>query len=171
MPDDMVGALGAMDLLTLHLGTALLALIVGPFALLRRRRDRLHRIAGYLWVSAMCLAALSSFGLSGLAVLGPFGPIHILSVVVLVQLWRGVAEARAGRIEAHRRRFLGLYFQGLGVAGAFTLLPGRTVSRAITGDQDLLAWIGIAVVLALLWLGFRATRRHLGLPAAGAINF
>ena len=54
-----------------------------------------------------------------------FSPIHLLSLFVAVQLPRAVVQARAGRIDAHRRTMRGMYLGGCVVAGAFTLLPGR----------------------------------------------
>jgi len=50
--------------LTLHVCAALLALCLGPFALFRTRRDRWHKIAGYVWVLAMIVAAVSSLALT-----------------------------------------------------------------------------------------------------------
>ena len=74
----------------LHVLGAILAIAVGPFALLRKSRDRVHKIAGYIWVVAMYLAAGSSLFISEGAMLGPFGPIHILSFLTLFSLTRGM---------------------------------------------------------------------------------
>lgn len=108
--------------LALHLVAVLPALPLGGYVLLRRKGDALHRALGKLWAVLMLVAALSSFGLRGLT--GSLSPIHLLSVVVLVMVPRGVLLARAHRIEAHRR-VMALTYLGLAVAGLFTLLPGR----------------------------------------------
>ena len=68
----------------IHLTAAVLATALGPVALWARRsqaqRPRLHRAAGYAWVTLMVLAALSALFISGSR--GPrlagFGPIHLL---------------------------------------------------------------------------------------------
>ncbi|MFP4450126.1 MAG: DUF2306 domain-containing protein, partial [Rhodosalinus sp.] len=75
----------AFDVLTatplivqLHLAAALPALLLGPVALYRRRRDRLHKTFGYLWVASILGLAVSGlFIRSEIALLGPFGPIHL----------------------------------------------------------------------------------------------
>jgi uncharacterized membrane protein len=157
--------------LFLHLMAALVALGLGPFAIYRRRRDRLHRGLGHGWVAAMALTALSSFGLP--AALMPialgFGAIHLLSVWVLVQLSLGVRDARAGRIPAHRARMVGLYWQALGVAGLLTLLPGRMLNAALFGARpEIGLWVVAALGAALLPVVFgrvlRAPRAPDGRP-------
>lgn len=68
----------------IHLTAAVLATALGPVALWARRsrtqRPRLHRAAGYAWVTLMVLTALSALFISGSR--GPrlagFGPIHLL---------------------------------------------------------------------------------------------
>ena len=44
-----------------HIGFALPALVLGPIALLRHRRDLVHRLVGRAWVVAMLGLSLSSF--------------------------------------------------------------------------------------------------------------
>lgn len=39
--------------ITLHAVSALVVLLLGPFQILRRRRDRAHRILGGVWAAAM----------------------------------------------------------------------------------------------------------------------
>jgi uncharacterized membrane protein len=86
----------------LHILTILVALVLTPPMLLRRRGDRAHRLLGTIWVVAMLMtAALSLF----IHVSGPgrFSIIHILSIFTLVQvplLWRA---ARRHDVRRHRR--------------------------------------------------------------------
>lgn len=108
--------------LVLHLVAVLPALPLGAYVLVRRKGDALHRALGKLWALLMVVAALSSFGLRGIA--GSLSPIHLLSVVVLVMIPRGILLARRHQIEAHRR-VMSLTYLGLALAGLFTLLPGR----------------------------------------------
>ncbi|PWK61187.1 DUF2306 domain-containing protein [Roseicyclus mahoneyensis] len=153
--------------LHLHLWPALLALLLGPVALTRRRRDVRHKVAGYIWVTAMALTAASAFWLEAaiLPLAFGFGPIHALSVLVLYGLWRGVSAARAGDVAAHSGWMRGLYWQALIVAGTFTLLPGRTLNTLIFGDRPSLGAVvivGIALAIAL-----RIVRGRRARPAAG----
>ena len=82
----------------------------------------IHVPAAWLSMMGYSIAALSSFGLRGVA--GGLGPIHLLSLLVLVMIPRGVLLARRHRIEAHRR-VMSLTYLGLAGAALFTLLPGR----------------------------------------------
>ncbi len=156
----MTTLLDAPPLVQLHVLAAVLALLLGPVALgSRRPGGRTHVAAGRAWVAAMAALALSSFGITGFRVLGPFGPIHLLSLWVLWGLWRGVAHARAGRIEAHRGQMRGLYLQGLVLAGLLTLLPGRSMSATLFGEHDALGWLFVpAGIGAIVWDEVRRRR-------------
>jgi uncharacterized membrane protein len=147
MPD--LALLADLDTpVALHLGAATLALILGPFAIYRRRRDAAHRVIGYAWVTAMMATALSSFALDAviLHVAFGFGAIHLLALWVLVQVTLGVRDARRGRIAPHRGRMAGLYWQGLTVAGLLTLLPGRVLNEVLFAARP---EIGLWVILGI----------------------
>ena len=120
--------LEASIVIQLHVVTALVAVVLAPVNLLRQKRDHLHRRLGYIWVVAMALCALSSFWINGIGWVGPFGPIHLLSVLTLYTLWRGIQHARRGQIEAHRATFRGLSLYALVGAGSFVFLPGRLLN-------------------------------------------
>lgn len=145
----------------IHAISALEALLIGPFLLYRRRRDRLHKILGYAWVANMAVAALSSFALYGLRWFGPFGPIHVLSVTALATLWMAIRHARTGNIKAHRQIMHWLYWGGLVTAGVLTLLPGRMVHRMLFGgDIDALVWMpALAAGTLTIWLVLRSRTR------------
>jgi uncharacterized membrane protein len=72
-----------MDPVTLvHVVSAGAALVLGAWQLIAAKRGLRHRGIGYLWLGAMALTALSSFGLRsqlGFAWLGGFSLIHGLS--------------------------------------------------------------------------------------------
>jgi uncharacterized membrane protein len=153
--------LAAPPVVQAHTIAALAALLLGLVNWLRPARDRWHRLLGWAWVAAMAVTALTAAFIFTLHVVGPFSPIHLLIPVVLFSLWRGVAHARAGRIAAHRRWMTGLYVQALGIAGLFTLLPGRIMNAVLFPAAP---WTGFALsALAfsalLLWLLRRERRR------------
>lgn len=80
----------------------------------------------------MATAAVSSlFIRSTLPSLGGFGPIHLLTLMVMVQLPLGMFMARTRQVERHRRVMRGLYLGGCLAAGAFTLLPGRFLGQML----------------------------------------
>ncbi|MGP1358191.1 DUF2306 domain-containing protein [Roseicyclus sp.] len=156
--------------LHLHLWPALLALVLGPVALRRRSRDLWHRVAGYAWVASMALVAGSAFWLEAgvLPIAFGFGPIHLLSVVVLYGLVRGVAAARAGDIAAHRGWMRGLYWQALIVAGTLTLLPGRVLNTALFPGDPRAGVFAIAAIAAIAGaLGLRRWAGQRRRPSAG----
>lgn len=177
IPDPILSASLAIQL---HLLAAIPAVLVGPVALWRRRRDRWHRATGYVWVTSMALLAVTGlaipsvgfalvgpFGLGPFG-LGPFGPIHLLCFATFWGIAKGVAHARSGRTAAHRATMRGMYFGALALAGLFTLVPGRRLNDVLFTDQPALGWLAIvagAGLVAMLWAG-RAGLAKLALPFA-----
>jgi uncharacterized membrane protein len=143
-----------------HVAGALLAVGLTPLALWRRRRDRLHRLAGYGWVTGMAVAAVSSFAITGFGVLGPFSPIHALSVATLAGLVIGVRAAIRRDARAHRAAMTQLSL-ALVLAGLFTFVPGRLMHGVV---MDGSGWTGfaaaatVAAVAAGLPLALRRRR-------------
>ncbi len=151
--------LTAPPIIQLHVIAVILALILGPLAMLRRSRDIWHKLLGRGWVLAMAVTALSSFLITDIRLIGRFSPIHILSVLTLFSLWQGVAHARAGRIGLHRQTMLSLYTYAIGIAGVFTMLPGRRMSDVLFGAAPWTGFFGMAILLlaVIIWQRHRAT--------------
>ncbi|MFN4099223.1 MAG: DUF2306 domain-containing protein [Pararhodobacter sp.] len=139
----------------LHVAAALISLALGPLVLFRRRRDGWHKTGGYVWIMAMIVTAVSSFWIHGFALIGPFGPIHLLSVLTLVALAQGLHAAVTRRIETHRRTMQALYFWALGVAGMFTLLPGRVMHRVLFPEGSPLGFAVVALSALMIWVLLR----------------
>lgn len=118
----------------LHTGAALAAFLIGVLQIFGPKGTTAHRILGWSWVLLLATVAVSSFWIQGLRMMGPFSPIHVLSVLTLVMLPLGVIGARRHRVEAHRQTMLGIFFGALVVAGLFTLLPGRVVNAVLFGS-------------------------------------
>jgi len=135
--------------IAIHLFAALAALVIGPLALWARRghatqanlqRPRLHRAAGYAWVTLMLITAVSAlfirdFNLPNIA---GYTPIHLLVPFTLGSLFLAFRHLLRGNIAGHRQNMLGLYVGGCIVAGAFTLLPSRTLGQLVWGQ-----WLGL----------------------------
>ncbi len=79
----------------------------------------------------MAALALSSFGITGAD--GRYSWIHLISAAVLVMIPLAVLHARQGRIAAHKRSMLALYFGALIITGGFTLMPGRLLHQVFLG--------------------------------------
>ncbi len=149
----------------IHACGAVVAIALLPFALLRRRRDIWHNTAGYFWVITMAIVAVSSFFIHGFAIVGPFGPIHLISIYVLVGLWRAISAARRGRIAEHRGHMVGIAIGGLGVAGSLSFLPDRLMARMVFEG---LGYWGVAVAAIIALLAIFLTSRHPALRPIGA---
>jgi uncharacterized membrane protein len=117
----------------LHLSVAVGAFLLGLWVFNRPKGGPAHRWLGRIWMGGMATIAVSSLFIpAGLfRMVGPFGPIHLLSLWVLVAIAKAIQAARQGRIEAHRRWLRGLYLGALVGAGAGALVPGRLISRMV----------------------------------------
>ncbi len=139
-----------------HAFSATMALVLGPVAIFRRRRDRIHKTVGYIWVVAMATAIASSFMIFEVRLFGPFSPIHLLSLFAAYKLWRGVRSAIVGDIVRHRKTMRRLYFWALGAAGLFTLMPGRIMAQVFFADYQTQGFAAVstlaAVFLLVKWL-------------------
>ena len=110
---------GMSPWLAVHLATVIPSLPLGAYVIIRRKGDRLHQILGRTWAILMIVTAIASFGVQ---TSGHLSWIHLLSILVLVSVPRGVAAAMTHRIDAHRRIMTNVYI-GLIAAGLFVFLP------------------------------------------------
>jgi uncharacterized membrane protein len=134
-------------IIQLHILAATIALVVGPFALWRKRRDKVHKMLGYTWVTSMGLAALISFAIpSEFSPIG-FGPIHLLSIYALYGLWVAMRAIYRRDIALHKLVMENVYVRGLALAGAFNFLPGRTTARSLIPETPEIGYVIIAAVL------------------------
>jgi uncharacterized membrane protein len=120
-------------LIFFHLVTAIAALVIGTVVMLRRKGTASHRAWGWAWVVLMGSTAVASafirdFHLPNIA---GFTPIHAFTVLVAINLPRGIWFIRQGNVAAHRQAMRGIYIGGCLVAGLFTLLPGRFLGRLL----------------------------------------
>lgn len=129
----------------IHVAGAVPTVLLTPLVLWRRRRDRLHKLAGYGWVMAMAVTAISSFWITGFGLVGPFSPIHLLSVLTLCGLVTGVRAAIRRDLRGHRSAMSNMSW-GLAAAGLLTFLPGRLANRIVL---DGTGWDGFAAVVVL----------------------
>jgi uncharacterized membrane protein len=86
----------------------------------------------------MLTVAVSSLLIHKIRLWGPWSPIHLLSILVLVTLPLAVMHARRHDIAQHRIAMLMLFTGALVIAGGFTFLPGR-IMAAVVFSQPLAA--------------------------------
>lgn len=114
-----------------HLATVVPAVPLGAWLLWRQRKgDTLHRIGGRIWALMMVVTAIDSFWIR--TITGGIGPIHLFSLLVLVQLPRAIWFAKSGQIDRHLKTMRGTYF-GLIAAGVLAMAPGRTLWMLLFG--------------------------------------
>lgn len=156
-------------LLVLHILAALFSLSLAPINLVRRRRDRAHRMIGRSWVGAMVTTCLTSF-----AVQEPwwaFSWLHALSVWTLFSLWLGVQAIRRGNRPAHIGNMVGCYL-GLWIAFLFAaLVPDRTISQVTVAapGTGLITVLLVLCATAATWWVFRPARPRIA-PGDGALR-
>ncbi|RAZ74425.1 DUF2306 domain-containing protein [Mesorhizobium atlanticum] len=117
-----------------HAFAAFAALAIGGAQLALPKGTMRHRALGYTWVALMLVIAISSFWIQQIRLIGPFSPIHLLSILVLVTVPLAVWHARNHRVAKHRKVMISLYFFALIGAGVFTLLPGRIMHAVVFGQ-------------------------------------
>jgi len=113
---------------------AFAALAVGGAQLALPKGTMRHRVLGYAWVALMLVIAISSFWIQQIRLVGPFSPIHLLSILVLITVPLAVWHAHNHRVAKHRKVMISLYVFALIGAGVFTLLPGRIMHAVVFGQ-------------------------------------
>jgi uncharacterized membrane protein len=117
----------------MHAFAALAALALGIVQLAAPKGTPRHRMMGWTWVGLMAIIVVTSFGIHGIRLVGPWSPIHLLSIYTAILLPIAVLHARRHRVRSHRSAMIGLFAGALVIAGLFTLLPGRVMHEVAFG--------------------------------------
>ncbi|TBW49502.1 DUF2306 domain-containing protein [Marinobacter halodurans] len=125
--------MNAPPAIQLHVAAACLALVLGIAQLAGTRGTLWHRSVGMAWVLAMFVVAVSSFFIHQIRLLGPWSPIHLLSLLTLFGLCGALYSLRKKRYRQHGRIMVSLFVFGLIGAGLFTLVPGRLLHAVFFG--------------------------------------
>jgi uncharacterized membrane protein len=124
----------------IHLACAVPALLLGPLALTACKGSRLHRAAGYAWVTLMLGAALSALFIHGrgLPNLAGFSPIHLLVPLTFFGIGMAIWHVSHGNMRGHQRSMRSTYYAGCVGAGLIALLPVRWLGQLVWGQ-----WLGL----------------------------
>lgn len=125
--------LDAAPAIPLHAFAAMAAFVLGLVQFAAPKGTLPHRTIGWIWVGLMAVVAASSFWIHQIRLVGPFSPIHLLSIFTLVMLPIAVWRAHTHRVAAHRWTMIFLFAGALVVAGLLTLLPGRIMHQVVFG--------------------------------------
>ena len=125
--------LDAAPAIPLHAFAAMAAFVLGLLQFASPKGTLPHRTVGWIWVALMLVVAISALWIHQIRLLGPFSPIHFLSIFTLVMLPLAVWRAHTHRVADHRRIMIMTFVGALVIAGLFTLVPGRIMHRVIFG--------------------------------------
>jgi uncharacterized membrane protein len=126
--------LDAAPAIPVHAFAAMAAFALGLVQFALPKGTVPHRTFGWIWVALMAAVAVSSFWIHQIRLVGPFSPIHLLSILTLVMLPLAVWRAHTHKVAAHRRAMIALFAGALLIAGLFTLLPGRIMHAVLFGS-------------------------------------
>ena len=126
--------LNASLAIQLHAFAAMGAFVLGLIQFAAPKGTLPHRTLGFIWLALMLTVAVSSFWIHSIRWVGPFGPIHLLSIYVLIMVPLAVYFARNHKIRGHAKTVIGMFVGGLVIAGLFTLVPGRIMHAVAFGN-------------------------------------
>jgi uncharacterized membrane protein len=125
--------LNAAPAIPVHAFAAIAAFVLGVVQLAAPKGTLPHRTLGWIWVCLMLSVAVSSFWIHQIRLVGPWSPIHLLSIFTLVTVPLGVWRAHRHQVADHRLIMTLIFSGALVVAGLFTLLPGRIMHAVVFG--------------------------------------
>jgi uncharacterized membrane protein len=125
--------LDAPPAIPLHAFAAMAAFALGLVRFAAPKGTLPHRTIGWIWVLLIAVVAISSFWIHTIRFVGPFSPIHLLSIFTLIVLPIGVWRAHHHRVADHRRIMTMIFGGALVIAGLFTFVPGRIMHAVVFG--------------------------------------
>ena len=125
--------LNAAPAIPLHAFAAMAAFALGLVQFAAPKGTLPHRTLGWIWVGLMLSVAVSSFWIHQIRLVGPWSPIHLLSIFTLVMVPFGVWKAHRHQVAAHRLTMILIFTGALVIAGLFTLAPGRIMHAVVFG--------------------------------------
>ena len=131
----------------LHIGSAVLAMIVGTAVVMRRKGTRTHRLIGYAYIAAMLVLNVSALAIYRRT--GSFGPFHYAAIFSFVTVLAGFGAAwmrrPAGRwLELHLQLMAWSYIGLLAAAAseAAVRIPAAPFWPAVVLSSVLILVVG-----------------------------
>jgi uncharacterized membrane protein len=128
--------LNASFAIQLHAFAAIAAFALGLVQFAAPKGTLPHRTFGWVWAALMLIVAISSFWIQGRSprLAGPWGPIHLLSISVLIILPIALLFAHRHRVRGHAITVISLFIGALMIAGGFAFAPGRIMHAVAFGN-------------------------------------
>lgn len=118
-------------LMNIHLITVLPCVVIGGVLLIIKKGTNIHKLFGWVLMMFTALVTLFMPAQVGPTVLNHFGWIHLFSFLTIYTVPTALIAIKKGRINAHKRKMVLLYFGALIIAGGFTLMPGRHLHQLL----------------------------------------
>ncbi len=126
--------LEAAPAIPLHAFAAMAAFALGLVQFAAPKGTLPHRTLGWIWVILMAVVAVSSFWIHQIRLVGPWSPIHLLSILTPIMLVLGVWYARRHKVRGHKLTMISIFAGALVIAGLFTFVPGRIMHAVMFGQ-------------------------------------
>jgi len=126
--------LDAAPAIPVHAFAAMTAFMLGIVQLAAPKGTLPHRTLGWIWVCLMLAVPISAFWIHEIRLVGPWSPIHLLSIFVLITVPLAVWKAHRHQVADHRRIMISIFSGALVIVGLFTLLPGRIMHAVVFGQ-------------------------------------
>ncbi|NNJ89503.1 MAG: DUF2306 domain-containing protein [Eudoraea sp.] len=119
-----------------HLITVIPCFFIGTALLLIKKGTNIHKIFGRVYMPLMLITAIITLFMP--AQVGPqiflhYGYIHSFSFLTIYTVPTAYIAIKKGRVKAHKRKMILLYFGAIIIAGGFTLAPGRFLHNLFFG--------------------------------------
>ena len=128
--------LDAAPAIPLHAFAAMAAFVLGVVQFAAPKGTLPHRTSAGSGSRLMVAVAISSFWIHQIRLVGPWSPIHLLSIFTLIDASARVWMAHRHRVVDHRRIMIVIFSGALVIAGLFTLLPGRIMHAVVFGPLN-----------------------------------
>lgn len=157
-------------LIALHAFCASLALVLGAFQLIRRRKgDRWHVLVGRAWTLSLLLTSSSSFWIGGYSAFMEWF-LKALAVVSIVSVSIGWWAGRRRDVVTHAACMSGAYVGLLGAFVGVTVMPERRIPSAFRLHTEeaifaALMIVAFAVVVILVAREVAASERRRPSPS------
>ena len=119
-----------------HLITVVPCIFLGAYGLMAKKGTRIHKRLGKIYMVLMLITAIITLfmpALVGGRFLNHFGWIHLFSFLTLWTVPTAYTAIKKGKVKAHQRKMILLYIGAIGIAGGFTLTPGRYLHTLFFG--------------------------------------
>ena len=123
-------------LMFIHLFTVVPCVFLGAYGLLGKKGTPVHKNLGKIYMTLMLFTAIITLFMPanvGGRFLNHFGWIHLFSFLTIWTVPTAYTAIRKGNVRAHQRKMVLLYIGAIGIAGGFTLAPGRYLHEVFFG--------------------------------------